>query len=651
MPGDDAPPLVADRLAASRAAELVGRAVEQRTLASWLDPAGPAVGFVHGPGGIGKTSLVRGTLTRLGRPWVELDAREVEPTPAGALSALGRALGRPVGSPAEVSRAMSALGTEVLVVDSYERWNLLDGWLRAELVAAFPARVTTLLVGRRPPNLMWRTSPGWRPLVAELAVGPLRPDDLDELLRRRGLAPGPRAWVGGLAHGHPLAAAIAAEALQRSGGAPAPAPGTTGEVAEELFEVLLDDLDPAELEVVEAATVLRRVTRPLLRSVLPGHDADRAWSALRRIPLTRVSDSGLELAGVARAVALDALERRDPDRVRALRTRAAHAILDGPAADPHSPDWETTADLMHLVRNPVIRNAYAPPGGLQHPAERAWPEDGAAILAIASRFTGAAGAALTETWWRERPQDFHVTRAAAGVVAFSTVAVHDEIVEAPLRADPVLRAVTEHLRRHPPPPGSRALLVRSMLGHRHGELTSPEVATLVVDLKRSYLEHRATLRRVYTAVHEWEAVAPLLRVMGFVRTETERAESTIPPRTEPAESTVPPGTLAVGGLPHHLAVLDFGPAGLDGWIARHVLDEQRPAAKDEPPRPPVLELTPREQEVLSLLASGMTNVELARTLFISERTANRHVSNIYTKLGVRNRAEATRVAVEAGIAS
>jgi DNA-binding NarL/FixJ family response regulator len=114
---------------------------------------------------------------------------------------------------------------------------------------------------------------------------------------------------------------------------------------------------------------------------------------------------------------------------------------------------------------------------------------------------------------------------------------------------------------------------------------------------------------------------------------------------------VPAGTVAAGGLPHRLAVLDFGDSGLDGWIARHVLDEQLPRDHSAPPRPALLELTPREQEVLSLLAAGLTNVELARTLVISERTANRHVSNIYTKLGVRNRAEATRVALEAGIAS
>ena len=52
------------------------------------------------------------------------------------------------------------------------------------------------------------------------------------------------------------------------------------------------------------------------------------------------------------------------------------------------------------------------------------------------------------------------------------------------------------------------------------------------------------------------------------------------------------------------------------------------------------ELTAREQEVLGLLALGMSNARIAQTLVISEKTAGHHVSRILMKLGVRNRAEA-----------
>ena len=62
------------------------------------------------------------------------------------------------------------------------------------------------------------------------------------------------------------------------------------------------------------------------------------------------------------------------------------------------------------------------------------------------------------------------------------------------------------------------------------------------------------------------------------------------------------------------------------------------------------ELTAREQEVLGLLALGMSNARIAQTLFISEKTAGHHVSRILSKLGVRNRAEAAAYAARADAA-
>jgi DNA-binding CsgD family transcriptional regulator len=61
-------------------------------------------------------------------------------------------------------------------------------------------------------------------------------------------------------------------------------------------------------------------------------------------------------------------------------------------------------------------------------------------------------------------------------------------------------------------------------------------------------------------------------------------------------------------------------------------------------------LSPREEEVLALVATGLTNREVAEALFITERTAAAHVSHILAKLGARSRVEATAAAHRHGLA-
>jgi non-specific serine/threonine protein kinase len=60
-------------------------------------------------------------------------------------------------------------------------------------------------------------------------------------------------------------------------------------------------------------------------------------------------------------------------------------------------------------------------------------------------------------------------------------------------------------------------------------------------------------------------------------------------------------------------------------------------------------LSRREREVVTMIASGLTNKEIARRLFIAERTAEGHVERIRSKLGVRSRTEVATWAVAHGL--
>ena len=60
-------------------------------------------------------------------------------------------------------------------------------------------------------------------------------------------------------------------------------------------------------------------------------------------------------------------------------------------------------------------------------------------------------------------------------------------------------------------------------------------------------------------------------------------------------------------------------------------------------------MSPRESEVLQLVATGKTNRVIAAELFISEKTVARHLNNIFTKLQLSSRAEATAYAFKHGL--
>jgi DNA-binding NarL/FixJ family response regulator len=75
----------------------------------------------------------------------------------------------------------------------------------------------------------------------------------------------------------------------------------------------------------------------------------------------------------------------------------------------------------------------------------------------------------------------------------------------------------------------------------------------------------------------------------------------------------------------------------------------RPASPSTPQVPALPALTDRERSILSAVASGMTSAAISRDLWISEHTIKFHLTNIYRKLGVVNRAGAVRYALEHGI--
>lgn len=91
-----------------------------------------------------------------------------------------------------------------------------------------------------------------------------------------------------------------------------------------------------------------------------------------------------------------------------------------------------------------------------------------------------------------------------------------------------------------------------------------------------------------------------------------------------------------------------GQVQLHPEVTRKLMEQVRQPRK--PPSQPGEDLTPRELEVLRLIASGMSNKEIGRQLVMTERTVKGHVSNILGKLNLQDRTQAALYAVRHGLA-
>jgi DNA-binding NarL/FixJ family response regulator len=109
---------------------------------------------------------------------------------------------------------------------------------------------------------------------------------------------------------------------------------------------------------------------------------------------------------------------------------------------------------------------------------------------------------------------------------------------------------------------------------------------------------------------------------------------------------VPPEQLVAG-----IRAVASGDALLAPSITRRVIEEfvRRPPDSARTPPPGLDELTPRETEVLTLIARGLSNAEIAKELVVSDTTVKTHVAHVLMKLNLRDRVQAVVLAYESGL--
>jgi hypothetical protein len=556
------PQRLGDLVAEHASRSFVGRGEELAMLEGLVGPAGDAsVVHLHGDAGIGKSALVDALLDRLrltGAATVKLDCRSIEPTERGLLDALAS------GSVDAAAARLGSLGPAVvLALDHFEVFRLMDTWLRQALVPALDEHVRVLLVGREAPVVAWLGA-GWERLFRSVALGPLVDDEAELLLTRRGHPSGEARRLNRIARGHPLALALASAATRERPDLVLEEAATT-RVVTELTQIYLEDVpDPLTRRALEAASVIRRVTKPLLGAMLPGEDA---FDRLLTLPFVDVGSDGVLLHDAVREPISSFLRSTDPGRHRDYRT-AAWRRLRSEVRDAAPTDlWRYTADMLYLIANPVVREAFFPSGAQPLVVEPARPDDESAIFAIAARHDGPQAVAQLEGWWADAPQTFSAIRDRDGTVrAFFVLLDSATILPRDRMGDPVVAAWRRHLRDHPLPRGQLALGLRRWLDVDCGEGPGPAQAACWLDAKRTYMAMRPALRRMYVTVNEAATYLPVVEKLGF-----RPLPVPLGPRGQDDAGWAAP--VGLDDRDYASVVLDFGPGSVDGWLSHLVAAE------------------------------------------------------------------------------
>jgi hypothetical protein len=536
--------------------QFVGRDDELAFLERLTSEPIPSITFVNGIGGIGKSRLLDAFALRrrsTGAVVVRVDCRHVEPTESGFLRSLSLVAGGDIVSVEDAAQRLGELGNVVLVLDDIDALRLVDTWLRLVFVPALPPNVHVIFSGRNPPISAWLQMP-WRGAFRTLELAPLDDADAVALLTSVGIDDPQAGRINRIARGHPLALTLAAMTMQQADD-PSLEALAFHRIVEELARRHLTEIgDPVTRRAVEAAAVVRTVTAPLLGAMLPDVAPSDVYERLRVLPLMRLARDGLQLHDSVRdAIALE-LRSSDPQRHLALRRVCWSHLMCELRAAPSSELWRCTADLLYLLENPVVREAFFPSGAQRYAVEPARTSDAAAILAITEHHDGSAAAQIVDAWWKHGREGFGVVRERNGDMAgYHVLFEAASFNAAGALADPVLAQWQAHLVASPVAPGERVLFVRRWLSHVDGEAPGAVQAACWLDIKRAYMAHRPHLRRVYLTLHDLGPYGAAATELGFVILDA--------------------CTATIDGKQYYTAMLDFGPQSVDGWFARLVAAE------------------------------------------------------------------------------
>ncbi|WP_232668164.1 AAA family ATPase [Pseudonocardia sp. TRM90224] len=465
---------LSDQLRRARRRRFTGRRTEIDELRAALTVEAPpfSVMFVHGPGGIGKTSLLDvfcDEATGLGATVARIDACRITPTPSGVLAALSTALG--AGDLDDPIAALSQVPRPLLLVDGYELLEGIDPWFREQFLTSLPSGALVVVAGRRRPVAPWLADPAWRDLLHVVRLDNLPAQDALDYLVVEDVPAALRERLVALSHGHPFTLSLLVDSLYRRGYPADAVPRRLEDVPVVLNALLSHVIDavpsPAHQIALDVAAHARSTTEDLLRSVLGPDGSSGLFGWLRTLSFMEEGPFGLYPSALARDV-LDADQRwRDGDGYADLHRRVRRYLVDNVrrTADERATQ-RRIADAIFVARShPLLASTMRWPDGRIPYLDAVQPHDRPVLLAMTEERHGPQQAAMLDHWLERQPGAFKVIRGEDGEPrSFGGFLALHECSAGDIAADPGARSMWEFAQRAGPPrPGEAVMAWRFLL--------------------------------------------------------------------------------------------------------------------------------------------------------------------------------------------
>lgn len=474
------PQTLEERLDRARLARFVGREREIEQIREAMTSGQVAVLYLHGPGGVGKSSLLD-VIAKLAREHdaqvIRIDARDVERSADGIERAFRAAT-------IDDSRRL------VLLLDTWELVAHLDAWLRQTFLPTLPSDAFVVVSSRLPPAYEWTGDAAWGALLHVVGLRNFTPAESAAFLARQGVEPERFEELSELSYGHPLALSLLCVLERQAGGqAGVTAYRDRPDLVDTLLRRCLDILPEGEQrQALAIAAHVRVTTEELLREVMGLDDAGPLFRWLRGLSIMQEGPYGIFPHDLARDVIDADFRWRDRQGYVEMHSRVREPIIRRIRLLRGLEQQQAANDLLFLHRSgPVVGQIYQNQTLGQGHIEPAAPDDLPVILEMVERFEGPESASVARFWW-DRPEASFIAFRGTGTEPFGfavrlimqepapeAVAIDPAVdamwraieASAPLRTGEVVlcdRFAMDAVRYHAPSPGSNLAAMVSLLG-------------------------------------------------------------------------------------------------------------------------------------------------------------------------------------------